>query len=217
MEILNNFNVCLVFYYKGSDNLNTFLYEEHFKKNFKNLKNTELIFHPKIFKNDKEDKYKALKINHFSIYYNEEIQLVVGKNIFCVFLLNFEQIKSFSFWGNSGSEFIDKINLTRKHVINDIINVITDNILEITLSKENYFDYFDNYFFYGSSLQITREFEIIMENADLFINQFKFQFFGNSTVDIRDENLVEFGKEVTVHEKMHFIWYLSKLLQEIDI
>ncbi|WP_432694330.1 hypothetical protein ACRBU7_11030 [Priestia aryabhattai] len=210
MEILNNFNVCLAFQYKGLKNFNMEIFQ---KKFLQNLNSTEFIFYSRSLKSNPMKVNKTLKqTRHFKIYYDDKKQIVIGKNICYIFLRTFEQLESLEGEENSWLNSSGRINLIDKNKIDSYLENVTDNLLEITLSKENYFDYFDTYFFYGSRLQLSHEFDTIINNEDLCIKQLKFQLYDNSTVTIRRENLIEFGSETTVNEKMNFIWFLSTLL-----
>lgn len=148
------------------------------------------------------------------IYMNKKEQLIVGENIFCVFLHYEEENEKYVTSNADLNRFISKVNLTKKKYIRRMLTSITNNIMEIRLSKDNYFNYFDNYILYGSNLQFSLEFDEIMQNEELEIKQIKFQLFNQSVVTIRDGNQIEFNKNTSSEEKMEFISFLSQLINE---
>ncbi|WP_218924990.1 hypothetical protein [Bacillus wiedmannii] len=145
---------------------------------------------------------------------NQQEQLIVGENIFCVFYHYEEENKQWKTAKTDLYRAISKVNLTEKMYLRRMLASITNNIMEIRLSKDNYFNYFDNYILYGSSLQFSLEFDEIMQNEELEIKQIKFQLFDQSVVTIRDGNQIEFNKDTSNEEKIEFILFLSHLIND---
>ena len=152
--------------------------------------------------------FQDAKLNNVVVYYNESSQIILLKNLVIIFLSDLikekNEVESYS--------SLLKVDLTDKNIIKKYLNEITNNITEISLSHENHFNYFDNPHLYGSKLQLSVEFETIMDNEDLLINKIKFQFSGNSTITIRDKNILEFSDQTKEQDKLLFFYSLAQIL-----
>jgi hypothetical protein len=209
MKTLNEkLNICMIYYYKDFKALfNKFIEIYDLRK----FKKTEFVLP---FNNQFEISQKKNNLinskNSIHIFYNSEIQFIFGMNIFCFFTKPiYEENCKVGGIDNGLLKFLHKVNLTEKKNLLKFIDVVTYNIMEITLEQEGYFDYFDSNFLYGSRLQLSLDFETIMEAAELNIEHIKFQLFENSTVNIRNENQVEFSNNISENEKIKFIICLS--------
>jgi len=201
-------NKCRVYYY---ENFNDFF--SLFKINYDLTQFKKNKFLSKINYMERDNKSTSNPYN-LLIYMNQQEQLVIGKNIFCVFYHSEEENNQ---WINSKTDLyriLSKINLTQKLYIQRMLTSVTNNIMEIKLSKDNYFNYFDSYILYGSSIQFSSEFDEIMQNEELEIKQIKFQLFDRSVITIRDGNQVEFNKNTSNEEKIEFVLFLSHLLND---
>ncbi|PEU28633.1 hypothetical protein CN532_11445 [Bacillus wiedmannii] len=203
----NDLKKCRIYYYK---NFNDFF--SMFKINYNLDQLKKVTFLSEISYMDRN--YKSKAPFPLLIYMNQQEQLIVGENIFCVFYHYEEENKQWKTAKTDLYRAISKVNLTEKMYLRRMLASITNNIMEIRLSKDNYFNYFDNYILYGSSLQFSLEFDEIMQNEELEIKQIKFQLFDQSVVTIRDGNQIEFNKDTSNEEKIEFILFLSHLIND---
>lgn len=209
VNMLNNdLNKCRVYYYEDFSDFFSL-----FKTNYDLTQFKKDEFISKINYMEREHTSTSNPY-HLLIYMNQQEQLIIGKNIFCVFSHSEEENNQ---WISSKTDLyriLSKINLTRKLYIQKILTSVTNNIMEIKISKDNYFNYLDSYILYGSSIQFSSEFDEIMQNEELEIKQIKFQLFDQSVITIRDGNQVEFNRNTSNEEKIEFVLFLSHLFND---
>ncbi|AMQ05221.1 hypothetical protein [Sporosarcina psychrophila] len=196
---ISKINFCKIYLYENE-------YEFFSNRRYERI-DKSLIYFDKVNNND----IKSKEI----ITYNDNFQIVIIGKIAILFSDNFiKEYKEVDNINKSIDLMLKTINLTDKSIIKKYLNEVTGNITEIILSQENYFNYFDSPHLYGSKIQLSEEFETIMDNEDLLINKIKFQLLGNSTITIRDKNLLEFSENTSKQEKILFLNLLGQILNK---
>lgn len=105
---------------------------------------------------------------------------------------------------------IDKVHVTNKNFIESLfINEFSDNLLEITVDDEDYYDFLTSDSIYGSQLNYSHEYEQIIDN-NLTIFSYKLQpSTGKNVITFGYENIIEFSKHMKLTEMINSVKALS--------
>lgn len=106
---------------------------------------------------------------------------------------------------------LEKFEVTTKEFINFLFDKdFSDNLMEIFIAGEYIYDYFDDQFLYGSQLNLSREYEKIIENQDIQILDVKLQPLSiSSSVTLCNDNVVEFSNKNNTAENAQVIRNLT--------
>lgn len=145
-------------------------------------------------------------IYNSKIYYKDNNQIIIQNNLV---IISIEKLMNDEY---KTCKLLETVNLTDKYLVRNYLEKLTNNITELSLHHENYFNFFDTSHFYGSKIQLSIEFETVMVNEDLRIKKIKFQFLDNIVVTIRDGNIVEFNENANDEQKLLFFYMLEQIL-----
>lgn len=90
---------------------------------------------------------------------------------------------------------ITKYLVTSKDTIGKLFEEnYSDNLLEISIDRDDFYEVLPNDIYYGSQLNYSSEFESIIRKEDIEITSYKLQpQHSNSTITFYKENLIEFS------------------------
>ncbi|AUO12209.1 hypothetical protein [Priestia megaterium] len=108
------------------------------------------------------------------------------------------------------NEVIYKVNVTDKKFIESLfINEFSDNLLEITVDDENFYEFLTTDSIYGSQINYSHEYEQIIDN-NLTIFSYTLQpISGKNVITFWYENAIEFSKHMKLTEMINSVKLLS--------
>ncbi|MDL1163819.1 hypothetical protein P0100_22710 [Yersinia pestis] len=109
-----------------------------------------------------------------------------------------------------------KYMVTNKRLLNTLFTEdFSDNLLEISIDRNDYYEILPNNLYYGSQLNYSSEYESIINEDDIEIMSFKLQpQYSNFTITFFNENLIEFSECTDVPEMKRHISDLSALINK---
>ncbi|MBN3525060.1 hypothetical protein [Paenibacillus apiarius] len=111
---------------------------------------------------------------------------------------------------------IRKCMVTDKKLVSSLFTEdFSDNLLEISIERHDYYEVLPNNFYYGSQLNYSSEYESIINEDGVEIMSFKLQpHNSDSTITFINENLIEFSQFSHETEMRNQICALSALFNK---
>ncbi|EJR82307.1 hypothetical protein ACQKNT_27310 [Bacillus cereus] len=116
--------------------------------------------------------------------------------------------------GNKFEECFRKFEITEKKFIDFLFEKeFSNNLMEIFVDGECIYDYFEEQFLYGTQLNLSKEYEKIIRKNDVQIIDIKLQPLNmDTTITLRNENIIEFSNKTNLKENLHIINILTKYI-----